>query len=178
MAWDGMGWGLKVVAQTTAVGVRGCGEPFSSCKWVPLCHRCRRSAAPTAAVDVLAVRRLHDSAHSSAAASPWTWALAFTKCDVLPPPPSHHHHHHLPHHGQGDLRPASGPRSGGAAPHARTVGSNPLENIAHAAATLEALLGVPPSYVPTSAVTGLGREAMLKYVSSLRQTFQMPLILR
>lgn len=52
------------------------------------------------------------------------------------------------------------------------------ENIAECVQTMERLLGRCPPYVPTSAVTGLGRDALLQYIASLRQGFRMPMVFK
>jgi hypothetical protein len=43
---------------------------------------------------------------------------------------------------------------------------------------LDTLTGTSIPYLPTSAATGLGRDGVLKYISSLRQTFRTPLIFK
>mmetsp|Transcript_27006 Transcript_27006/g.59059 ORF Transcript_27006/g.59059 Transcript_27006/m.59059 type:complete len:279 (+) Transcript_27006:155-991(+) len=55
---------------------------------------------------------------------------------------------------------------------------HPLDNMHYFNNMVDELTRVKPAYVPTSARKGIGREALLKYISSLRQQFRMPLVFK
>eukprot|EP00798_Chlamydomonas_sp_ICE-L_P030142 gene30144-35120_t len=54
----------------------------------------------------------------------------------------------------------------------------PQDNVAFFLSTLRQQTGHEPFYVATSSKSGLGREPLLKYISSLRQSFPMPLVFK
>ena len=56
--------------------------------------------------------------------------------------------------------------------------AHPLDNMEHCLEKIERLTASTPFFIPTSSNTGLGKDPLLKYISSLRQAFKMPLVFK